>query len=217
MKKSGFPHPRSWLSAKSPVPAKFKFPVIVKPRIGARSIGFQIIKNAEELKSQLAKNKNLIIQEYLAEDNQEYTCGALFLDGQNYGVIPAQRWLRNGDTYKALFKHDPKLEKFIAEVGKKLKISGPCNFQLRKTPRGPVIFEINCRFSGTTGAASYLGFNGANAIIQQIIFGRKPFQLDFKEAHMFRYWNEVFASSAEIENLSKHTESQEIKSEINTF
>ncbi len=217
LKKSGFPYPRSWLSTKSAVLAKLKYPVIVKPRIGARSIGFQIIKNPEELKNQLTQNKNLIIQEYLADDNQEYTCGALFWGDKNYGVISAKRWLRHGDTYKALFKHDPGLEKFIAAVGKKLKINGPCNFQLRKTSRGPVIFEINCRFSGTTGAASHLGFNGVNALIQNLIFERKPQYLDFREAQMFRYWNEVFVHPEKVAILAKDSESSEIKSEVNIF
>ena len=217
LKKNGFSYPQSWIGDKSLNLKDLSFPVIVKPRQGARSIGFKIIYQAEELKIELAKTKNLIVQEYLSEENEEYTCGAFFIHGKNYGVIPAKRWLRNGDTYKALFCHDEKLEKFIAEVGQKLKIDGPCNFQLRKTDRGPVIFEINCRFSGTTGAASYLGFNGVNAIIQNKLFGRKPHILDFKEAHMFRYWNEVFSSPADVETLTKKAENTQLKSEINTF
>lgn len=217
LKKNGFPYARSHLSSASSGLAKLKFPVIVKPRIGARSIGFKVVKNIDELRNELTGNNGLVIQEHLSDENQEYTCGALFLNGQNYGVIPAQRWLRNGDTYKASFGHDLKLEKFIAEVGKKLKINGPCNFQLRKTKRGPVIFEINCRFSGTTGAASYLGFNGANALIQNLIFGRKPQYLDFKEAQMLRYWNEVFASPADVDTLSKNKKVDNLKSDLNIF
>ena len=124
LKKNGFPYPQSWLNSNHLDLEKLKFPVIVKPRVGARSIGFKIVNNTQELKNQLASTADLIIQEYLLEENEEHTCGALFLDGKNYGVIPAKRWLRNGDTYKALFCHDKELEKFVSAVGKKLKING---------------------------------------------------------------------------------------------
>ncbi len=217
LKKNGFPYPRSWSGPNEKALEKLKYPVIVKPRIGARSIGFKIINTRKELKAELSASPNLIVQELLSGENKEYTCGTLFLGGKNYGVVPAQRWLRNGDTYKAYFRHDKKLEKFISSVGKKLKIDGPCNFQLRKTLRGPVIFEINARFSGTSGAASFLGFNGANALIQHKIFGRRITGLDFKEARMFRYWNEVFAENSNTESLAKNRRHDEINSEINIF
>jgi carbamoyl-phosphate synthase large subunit len=207
LKENKFPYPKSWLNTDIKLEG-LKFPVIVKPRMGARSIGVSLVKNKMELTSAINSTENPIIQEYLPQNDEEYTCGSFFYDNKNYGVIIAKRWLRNGDTYKAIFSHDRKLEKFISEVGKKLHIFGPCNFQLRKTRKGYIIFEINCRFSGTSGAASYLGFNVVNAIIQKMLFGRTIKQLSYKESYMFRYWNEIFSPKSEIDNLSNNDEIQ---------
>lgn len=216
LKKNGFPYPKSWLSDSTEI-KKLKFPVIVKPRNGARSIGVSIVKNKEELSTTLNATENPIIQEFLPQENQEFTCGSFFYNNKNYGVITAKRWLRNGDTYKAIFDHDIELEKFIAKVGSRLGVVGPCNFQLRKTNKGPVIFEINCRFSGTTGAASYLGFNVVNALIQKVVFRRPLKKLTFRESYMFRYWNETFTSKAEVLKITSSKQTQLPLSEKNIF
>ena len=112
-----------------------------------------------------------------------------------------KRWLRSGDTYKAVAEHNKELEQFIAKVGSTMKINGPCNFQLRRHNGEWKIFEINCRFSGTTGARSALGFNVVNALLQKIFFDRPLRQLSFKESYVFRYWNEVFAPIETVEKL----------------
>ena len=207
LKQSGFPHARSSLAKDVPTFLKTAaFPLIVKPRIGARSIGISKVTNREELAEALAKTPNAIVQEYLATDNDEYTCSGFFYKGKSYGVMCGRRWLRNGDTYKALFKRDASLEAFVAKVGAKLNLFGPCNFQLRKTKRGPVMFEINCRFSGTTGAMSYLGFNVASELVQILCLKRPPSRLHFKESYMFRYWNELFVDEAEVKQLGQKGE-----------
>ena len=177
------------------------FPVVVKPRIGARAIGFEVVEDEQALRSLVAENPDLIIQEYLSSDDEEYTCGAFFLDGECYGVISMKRWLRSGDTHKAVAEHNKELEQFIAKVGSTMKINGPCNFQLRRHNGEWKIFEINCRFSGTTGARSALGFNVVNALLQKIFFDRPLRQLSFKESYVFRYWNEVFAPIETVEKL----------------
>ncbi|MEK7144839.1 MAG: ATP-grasp domain-containing protein [Patescibacteria group bacterium] len=218
LKQNGFPYAKSCLEKDlDTFMKKATFPLIVKPRIGARSIGVHKVATKEELLKAVARTPNAIIQEYLSDDNAEYTCSGFFYRGGSYGVLCGRRWLRNGDTYKSLFKRDPKLEAFVSDVGKKLDLFGPCNFQLRKTKRGPVIFEINCRFSGTTGAVSYLGFNVANALVQIVCLKRPPSMLHYNEAYMFRYWNELFASEKEIDTLAATGELQKPQSGKNIF
>lgn len=205
LKKNGFPYADSCLPAGlRSFLKRAKFPLVVKPRVGARSVGMTVVRTRKELDSALAKTANPIIQEYLATEDSEFTCSAFFFKKKNYGVIVGQRWLRNGDTYKALFKRNPKLENFIGAVGEKLGLLGPCNFQLRQTRRGPVIFEINCRFSGTTGSASFLGFNVVSALLQIVCFKRPPYRLHAQEAYMLRYWNELFVDQAQITALGKN-------------
>lgn len=197
-----FPHVRSALA--DTVDAFLKqesFPLIVKPRIGARSIGFAVVKDEAALRGALKERSDLIIQEYLSAEEEEYTCGAFFWEGECYGVIPMKRWLRNGDTYKAMSMHLPDLEQFIERVGKALSITGPCNFQLRRAGDEWKIFEINCRFSGTTGAASALGFNVVNALLHTLFFRRPLHRLGFTESYIFRYWNEVFVSIEDVQTM----------------
>ena len=218
LKENGFPYADSALV---PELAAFMetatFPLIVKPRVGARSIGLYKVENQEELDAAVARTPDAIIQEYLSTEDDEYTCSAFFYDGKCYGVMTGKRWLRNGDTYKTIFTHDAELEAFIAEVGAKLDLFGPCNFQLRKTEKGPVIFEINCRFSGTTGAMSFLGFNVANALVQILCLGRAPSTLHFKDAWMFRYWNEIFTDIGEVDALGRDGMLSNPSGETNVF
>lgn len=218
LKANNFPRAKTWLAKDiNQALEEISFPAVVKPQIGARSIGFNIVNNPEELTQKIKEIENPIIQEYLADENSEYTCGGFFYEGKSYGMITAQRWLRAGDTYKAHFYHDQELERFIEKIGSKLKITGPCNFQLRQTKNGPTIFEINCRFSGTTGAASYLGFNVVNALIQKIIFTRPLKPLDFKEAFMLRYWNETFIDPDQVRTLADQGVLKNPQAEINSF
>ena len=218
LKQNSFPYAKSYLSKDLPKFLKTaKFPLIVKPRVGARSIGLYKVNTKEELIAAVARTPGAIIQEYLSTEDDEYTCSGFFYKGKSYGALCGQRWLRNGDTYKALFKRDKALEAFIAKVGVKLNLFGPCNFQLRKTKRGPVIFEINCRFSGTTGAVSYLGFNAANALVQILCLKRPPSVLQFKESYMFRYWNELFVDEKSVNRLANMGEIPGPCSDINIF
>lgn len=204
LRKNHLPYAKSCLAKDLPAFLQTaKFPLVVKPRTGFRSIGLQIVRTKEGLEKAVQSTDNPIIQEYLGTEDSEFTCSAFNYKGKNYGVVCGKRWLRNGDTYKAHFKKNPKLEAFIARVATKLNVIGPCNFQLRITKRGPVIFEINSRFSGTTGAINHLGFNVANALIHIIGLKRPPWRLSFESAYMFRYWNELFAPEEDVENLKK--------------
>lgn len=202
LKENGFPYPKSALEKDFDKFIKENgFPLIIKPKTGARSIGFYIIENENGLKNKIEKIDSPIMQEYLSTENDEHTCSSFFHQGKCYGVLTKKRWLRNGDTYKAILRKDLELENFIEKVGKKLNINGPCNFQLRKTKQGPKIFEINCRFSGTTGAASFVGFNVVNALLQKMFFNRDIKRLSFKESYMFRYWNEIFVEEKFFKSL----------------
>lgn len=85
------------------------------------------------------------------------------------------------------------------------------------TRRGPVIFEINSRFSGTTGTVSQLGFNVANALVHIIGLNRTPWKLSCRDAYMFRYWNEVLAEVKNVEHLRKAGRLENVKSDKNTL
>ncbi len=205
LKENGFPYPKSYINKNGvDFNKNLGFPLVVKPRFGFRSIGFYIVKNNDELEKITPLVENPIFQEYLSSEDTEYTCSGFFYEKKCYGVMPVKAWRRHGDTYKAEIKRDVDLEKFVEAVGIKLGIDGPCNFQFLKTADGLKIFEINCRFSGTTGTVSFLGFNVVNLLLQHIFLGRELFRLCYREARMLRYWNEVFINESDYDNLRKN-------------
>ena len=57
----------------------------------------------------------------------------------------------------------------LKKITSKLEPYGPTNFQLKLTKKGPVIFEINPRFSGTTHMRSLFGLNEIDIIIKHKI------------------------------------------------
>lgn len=218
LKHNGFSYPASTLPAGRDAWLKrHNFPVIVKPRQGARAVGFSIIRSRAELESVLPKLDQPIIQEYLSNDDQEYTTGVFVMGRKVHGTISLRRWLRNGDTYKAIIEHQPAIERYVAKVALRLGINGPCNFQLRRVGHKYKIFEINCRFSGTTATQSGAGFNVLNTYLQYLFFRRPIKPLSFRPAVMLRYWNEMYTSFEQVKQLERHGHLAHPESMINTF
>jgi carbamoyl-phosphate synthase large subunit len=171
---------------------KIDYPVIVKPRVGARSRGVFKVDNKEELVSKIKIIENPIIQEYIGSESTEYTCGIIYLDGELKASIALNRTLKEGNTY--ISEHSNKTDKiimdYISEIANKLKPYGSCNLQLRVDSKGvPKLFEINPRHSGTTYIRSLFGFNEILYIINYIIEGKET-ELVLKEGRAIRFFDE---------------------------
>ena len=54
----------------------------MKPRVGARSVGFRVIKDVDELQRSIARQTGIVIQKYVGSDTTEYTAGTLTFDGK---------------------------------------------------------------------------------------------------------------------------------------
>tara|TARA_Y100001933_G_scaffold241878_1_gene269003 strand:+ start:281 stop:1261 length:981 start_codon:yes stop_codon:yes gene_type:complete len=178
------------------------FPYIVKPRDGARSVGIYIVKNVLELKKVLNKSKNPLIQEYISDENGEYTAGSFTLENKCISNIIMRRELRDGNTYKAKIYNDKNISQHIEKITNKLKPFGPCNFQFRIDNNGlPRIFEINARFSGTTIMRVHADFNEVDWIVQYFSNKQIPTIPDeFKELTFMRYFDLI---SIPINKLKK--------------
>jgi carbamoyl-phosphate synthase large subunit len=175
---------------------KNKYPFIVKPRTSSRSRNIFFVKNKKELTLALQKCPRPIIQEYLFEKNNEFTCGVVIDPKINecLSSIVLRRDLKNGNTAKASFVKNKKnliIEKFIIEVAKKLKPYGPLNFQLCLTKKGPMIFEINPRFSGTTPLRNIFGVNEIS-ILLNCLENKKVNKIKLKEGTIYRYLSNYF-------------------------
>lgn len=168
--------PNSWLPENFDFSNEsIKFPLIVKPRDGARSIGLYQVDSLIELKECLHRSKRPLIQECIGSPSEEYTAGSITLEGMCLGAIVLRRELKDGNTYKAYVESNKYLEDYIVRASQLLQPLGPCNFQFRIDQEGlPRIFEINARFSGTTLMRSIAGYHEVEWIVDYFESGKMP-------------------------------------------
>ncbi|PBQ31524.1 ATP-dependent carboxylate-amine ligase [Sphingobacteriaceae bacterium] len=193
LKQNDLAYPQSWLPEEVD-PSSLNYPLIVKPRKGARSVGVSKVNDPKELPKALAMAKEPVIQELVGNDETEYTCGVIFLNGELKRSIVLRRHLKAGNTYLSYYKKDfPSIiSEYLELVATKLKPFGACNFQLRLDEKGvPKIFEINARHSGTTYIRSLFGFKEVEYIINLLLFN-KEMEFDLKEGTVVRYYDEFF-------------------------
>jgi carbamoyl-phosphate synthase large subunit len=190
LKDNGFDYPRSCLPGdEAQLIAEVGFPLIVKPRVGARSVGVHKVYDAEELQRVLSPDA--IIQECVATDSDEYTAGALVF-GDTINTVVMRRDLRDGNTYRAFVDAYPALNEQVRALAQTLRPYGPANFQFRLTPDGRVkVFEINGRFSGTTPLRVRAGFNEVEMAIRYVLEGRELVQPAIKPLVILRHWSET--------------------------
>ena len=168
------------------------FPLIVKPRFGHTSENIFLVKSETDLYKAIQKCYKPIIQEYLGDSEQEYTCGATCINSEIVTLISLRRTLKNGNTQQAFCEKTEEIDEYIRKLTLSLNPYGPINFQFRLIDRGPVVFEINTRFSGTTPIRALFGVNEVEAIINRIM-GTKTGS-DYKEKYgvVIRYFENQF-------------------------
>lgn len=189
---NGFYAPQSWIT--SNLPTNPVFPLIVKPRKGARSVGVKKVDNLKQLQKVLAETKEPVIQEYIGDDSTEYTCGVIFFENELKHSIALNRELKAGNTYlsRFSFETDQEIYRYISEIAHKLKPFGSCNFQLRIDSNGiPKMFEINARHSGTTYIRSLFGYNEVKYIIEYLLYNIEN-SFELREGTVVRYYEEFF-------------------------
>jgi len=193
LKKNNFQYPESCLPDTVDIFLKNNsFPLIVKPRFGHTSENVFLVKNESELQDSIQKFDKPIIQEYLGNPKQEYTCGATCIDSEILTLISLRRTLKNGNTQQAFCESTAEIDKYIRELTLSLKPNGPINFQLRLTEKGPVVFEINPRFSGTTPIRTLFGMNEVEAVVNRIMGTKPGNEYKEKEGVVIRYMENQF-------------------------
>lgn len=201
LNKLGLPSPVScWESADVSMVnswARHLYPVVVKPRRGAASRGMYICQNEEELDFYWWRTGSPIVQEYLEGD--EYTCSIFFdVDCEPVAQFAMRRWLRSGDTHRAEVVNDERINGFLHDFGVKLKRGGflpfgAINVQFKDTAdRGPVIFEINARCSGTTAIRAHFGYNEPEMLVKHICQRLPISQPKTKTGFAFRHMEELY-------------------------
>lgn len=134
------------------------FPCIFKPRFSAGSKLIFLIQNIEEAKFFAKKFPSFVFQELLDPFQKEITVCVYRTKGGNVGSVQLERLLVGGLTSWARVIKNDNVEDLVKFIADKWSLEGSLNIQLRLTKKGPMIFEINPRFSSTAYMRHQLGF-----------------------------------------------------------
>lgn len=193
LKENGFAYPESALPGdEERIIEAVGFPLIVKPRVGARSVGVHRVENRGELNRAIGSVEEPVIQECVASSDDEYTAGVLVFDGECKASIVMRRDLRDGNTYRAYVDDYPDLNEEVQKLGEALAPYGPTNFQFRLDSDGNLkVFEINGRFSGTTPLRALAGMNEVELSIKRVLLGEPVVQPELEKMSILRHWGET--------------------------
>lgn len=188
----GFPAPDSCLpGGEEALIARVGFPLVVKPRVGARAIGMSVVHDRAQLAHALTLAKDPVIQECVGTDADEYTAGTLTFDGRCDASIVMRRDLRDGNTYRAWVEAFPELNAEVRRLAEALGAFGPANFQFRLDDGRVKVFEINGRFSGTTPLRRHAGFNEVEMVLRKVLLGEPVVQPAVEPMTLLRHWTET--------------------------
>ena len=106
------------------------------------------------------------------------------------GPFIARRILKFGTSWIIDVNYsNKKIKNLINSISKKINSTGSFNIQLINTKKGPIPFEFNSRFSGTTSVRSQFGFNEPEFFIKNYFLNqninRKKIKL--RKGMAFRY------------------------------
>lgn len=189
-----------------------QFPCIVKPTTGTGGSDSVFLAASKEeclLYAELLKRngRRLIVQEYIPEDDGEYTIGVLsYSDKKIAGVIGMRRIFNSklSIAYKGenglissgysqgLIKRFPKLEEQAISIAKAFGSKGPMNIQGRVKDGVLYPFEINPRFSASTYLRAKAGFNEIDIYMDHLITGNEGHAYEIKEGHYLRSFEEAY-------------------------
>lgn len=183
---------------------KYSFPCIVKDRMGAGgSTGVGVAHDMKQLAYLIENINNPVVQEYLYPDNEEYTVGAFVgADGHGKASIVMKRELGLGMTFKGHVLADSDLGRYGERILEALGCTGPANLQLRLTERGPVVFEINPRFSSTTSARAYYGYNEPEMCIRHFCMNEEIKRPQIVSGRFFRTIEDVFVEEEDFQRVA---------------
>jgi carbamoyl-phosphate synthase large subunit len=209
LEKNGFLTPKTYLPEDvGSLLEDVCFPLLIKPRGSYGAKGIYVIHKVEELDifTSYLKREGYdpVVQEYFDPKIQECTIGVVASkDGEIMGSISILRELKSGFSCKMIVKDYPEARENAEAIAKKIGARGPINLQCFLTETGPVTFEINPRFSGTTPIRSACGFNEVDAAIRNFLFEEKV-RLNFKEGIVaVRYLNELYTEISVLDELKK--------------
>lgn len=170
------------------------FPIIVKPRSGRGSKGIQVVSEKKQLDS---CDPGLVWQEYLFQQDQEFTCAVYVTSDLGVRSLQMRRHLVGGLTGKGIIVKNKYISTYLHDIAVAFNEPGCYNVQLRMTSIGPKVFEINPRLSSTLVFRDALGFSDFRWWLAELI-GMEPTEyVDIPEGTKFYRGNAEYFISAD--------------------
>lgn len=163
LKENNLPFPETVLVSEENSP---KFPVILKSRTGSGSAAVYKINNLEDYNYIKSKHTDFIAQEFLEDSQGEYTCGVFRSKKGGIRTLIFKRELTGGYSGYGEIINNKDINNLLCNLAVKINLAGSINVQLRLTEKGPVVFEINPRFSSTVLFRHMFGFKDLEWSIQ---------------------------------------------------
>jgi len=157
--------------------ARHGSPLLMKPRRSYASKGIQLIRSETDFIYWRQKlGDNLMVQEFVGDDNSEYTVGAFGLgDGTcSQQIIFRRKLSGEGATAKAQVCMIPELQTQVARISEIFLPVGPTNFQFRYHRGHFLLLEINPRVSSSSSLRTAFGFNEPEMCIEYYLEQKRP-------------------------------------------
>jgi carbamoyl-phosphate synthase large subunit len=167
--------------------------VVVKPRYGFGSRGLVIASTSAQVMAAAGSlGADGIAQEHVGDADQEFT-GTVLCDRDRRvrASLVMQRELQHGTSYRIHPVEDASLTSALEDWATRFAAIGPLNFQFRVTASGPICFEINARFSGTTGVRYLFGYNDVALAVRHFLFGEPIERPPISNGVVLRLWDEM--------------------------
>lgn len=168
LKKVGLPFPKTFLA--EDLNAIDDFPVILKSKTGSGSKDIHKIETMDEFLFYTRNHiKDYVVQEFIPDDNGEFTCG---LFRSKSGEIRSQifkRELTGGYSGFGEVVENNQITSLLEVLALKLNLVGSINVQLRVADNQPKVFEINPRFSSTVLYRHLFGFEDLIWSIEDVL------------------------------------------------
>ena len=155
------------------------YPIIAKSNTGSGSKSILKIEDELDLIYTTRKFPHHILQEFLPEEEGEFTCGLFCSSKGEIRYIVFKRNLLSGFSVFGEVVENEQINSILVELALKLKLKGSINVQLRLVKGIPKVFEINPRFSSTVRFRDLLGFKDVLWVLEdhlnkQISIYKKP-------------------------------------------
>lgn len=174
LKKIGCPGP--WTVLAHEPDGQLSFPCIFKPRRGAGSKGVFVCDQPEEVRLLLKRYPDAVLQELLLPVDQEITCAVYRTKTGQVGVLQMLRQLAGDVTGWVEVIDVPEVRRQCETIAGAINLQGAINIQMRLTPEGPRIFEINPRFSSTVLIRHKIGFQDVVWAMKEVLGERVVLQ-----------------------------------------